>query len=253
MHDPYAWPSLYDLEHAHAEDVAFYRSFADGAGGPVLELACGNGRLTLPLLQDGHTVYALDISVPMLDDLDRKLAERPPQEQERLVVAEASFTEIPEEWPLFSRVMLPYNALHHCRSHRDVLAMLASVREHLAPGGTLALDCYLPDFSFMLRDPKRRYEVRHMEHPEHPGETMVTWEHSWYEAQRQIHHIIYVYQRPHGERIETHLPLRMFYPQELEALLDWAGWRVVYQASDFVGAPVTDDSLKLVLELEPQR
>lgn len=247
--DPYAWPVLYEAEHDHDEDQAWYRAQAFQQGGPVLELGCGSGRLSLPLLEDGHTVYGIDLSRPMLERLDEKLAQLPQAAQDRFFVHEGSFLDIPEDWPRFPLVLLPYNALHHCHEHRELLRLFDGVRRHLAPGGLFALDCYLPDFSFMVRDPTRRYEVRRCEHPLHPGEEMVSWEHSWYEAQTQIHHVVFVYQRAHGEKLETHLPLRMYYPRELAALIDWAGFEVVHESSDFGIAPVTDKSLKLVLLL----
>ncbi|HTD38656.1 MAG TPA: class I SAM-dependent methyltransferase, partial [Candidatus Limnocylindrales bacterium] len=43
------------------EDVAFYAQRCAGAGGPVLELGCGTGRITLPLVRAGNTVTGLDL------------------------------------------------------------------------------------------------------------------------------------------------------------------------------------------------
>jgi len=50
---------------------------ASRKGGSLLELACGSGRITLPLLDDGWTdVTGLDLSPAMLDLLNERLAGR---------------------------------------------------------------------------------------------------------------------------------------------------------------------------------
>jgi SAM-dependent methyltransferase len=47
-------------------DVEFYRSLASEQGGPILELACGTGRVAFPLAEGGFRVVGVDRSRPML-------------------------------------------------------------------------------------------------------------------------------------------------------------------------------------------
>ena len=49
-----------------AGDVAFYERLAREAGGPVLELACGTGRVALPLAEHGLDVTGVDSAPAML-------------------------------------------------------------------------------------------------------------------------------------------------------------------------------------------
>src|SRR5260370_37755101 len=59
---------FYDIEHAHFdEDVDMYRNFAELCGGKILELACGSGRLLLPLAREGYTLTGVDTSAGMLE------------------------------------------------------------------------------------------------------------------------------------------------------------------------------------------
>src|SRR3989440_7827372 len=59
---------FYDIEHAHFnEDVDLYLNFAELRGGPLLELACGSGRLLVPLAQAGYEVTGIDSSAGMLN------------------------------------------------------------------------------------------------------------------------------------------------------------------------------------------
>src|ERR1700726_4974301 len=59
---------FYDVEHARFdEDVDLYLNFAELRGGPLLELACGSGRLLVPLARAGYEVTGVDTSARMLE------------------------------------------------------------------------------------------------------------------------------------------------------------------------------------------
>src|SRR5258708_2504579 len=47
-------------------DVPFWRRVAAACGGPVLELGCGTGRVSLPLARAGVNLVGIDRSAPML-------------------------------------------------------------------------------------------------------------------------------------------------------------------------------------------
>src|SRR5690348_5132982 len=66
--DDYA--PFYDWENARTlgrRDIAFWRRIAAGAGGRVLELGCGTGRVSIPLARTGVELVGVDRSQPMLD------------------------------------------------------------------------------------------------------------------------------------------------------------------------------------------
>jgi len=65
--DPFDDPVLYDWEYRRRrDDVRFYAALADHQPGPVLDLACGTGRLLAPLIRAGRTVVGVERSAPML-------------------------------------------------------------------------------------------------------------------------------------------------------------------------------------------
>ena len=58
---------LYDLDLAEDPgDVDLYLALAARAGGKVIELGCGTGRITVPLAAAGHDVTGVDIDPTML-------------------------------------------------------------------------------------------------------------------------------------------------------------------------------------------
>src|SRR6058998_322669 len=67
MHEYDLIAPYYDIEHQQFnEDLDMYRDFAALSTGPLLELACGSGRLLIPLALDGYTITGVDGSGKML-------------------------------------------------------------------------------------------------------------------------------------------------------------------------------------------
>jgi 2-polyprenyl-3-methyl-5-hydroxy-6-metoxy-1,4-benzoquinol methylase len=58
------------------KDFPFWIGQAKKYGGPVLELACGTGRLSIPLARAGFSVTGIDHSEAMLDEAKKKSAEQ---------------------------------------------------------------------------------------------------------------------------------------------------------------------------------
>ena len=69
-----AWADVYDSVYSYVrEDIPFYVDEALTAGGPVLELGCGTGRVTIPIAAAGVDVTGVDLSPAMLDIARRKV------------------------------------------------------------------------------------------------------------------------------------------------------------------------------------
>ncbi|MEA3366260.1 MAG: class I SAM-dependent methyltransferase, partial [Candidatus Hydrogenedentes bacterium] len=63
----------YDVENDdYAADIAFYVERAKRSGGPVLEIGCGTGRVTLQIAREGIEVVGLDVAPSMLARLREK-------------------------------------------------------------------------------------------------------------------------------------------------------------------------------------
>lgn len=245
--DPYADPSLYDLEYAdHDEDVAYYQSLAWQARGPVLELACGTGRLTLPMARTGAELVAVDRSRAMLAGLRRRLAAEHASVQARVEVQQGDFQtlRLARRFPL---VLWPFNALHHCADDDALNASLTTLRAHLEPGGHVALDAYLPDLELYDRDPEARFEERDFIDPVR-RERVKSWEQGWWDAPTRTHHVVYHYQSKSGHR-RAHLTFRMWELAELRAAWRHHGFVIEHEAEDFRSAPLHDGSLKYVAVL----
>jgi len=140
-----AYARFYDWENAQTvrrRDVAFWRRLAAVAGGPVLELGCGTGRIALPVAKDGIALTGVDRSEPMLDRARRRAARAGLDRRLRLV--RADIRHLPFRNRRFGLVMAAYGVLQSLVRERDLTAALASVHRVLQRGGRFGIDL-VPD------------------------------------------------------------------------------------------------------------
>src|SRR5687768_628930 len=115
----------------------FYVRLAQEANGPVLELACGTGRILIPCLQSGVDIEGLDLFEPLLNRLRTKAAAK--GLSPKLHQADMSDFSLSRR---FALVMIPFNAFIHNMTQETQIRCLQLCREHLLPGGTFAFDTF---------------------------------------------------------------------------------------------------------------
>ena len=123
-------PHLYDLLVPRGPCESFYKSVARSTGGPVLELACGTGRLTIPLARDGHRVVGLDMSECMLGRARAKAAEAGVALS--LIQGDMRAFELGQR---FALVIVSCNSLGHLTSNEELRSCFCAIQRHLASGG----------------------------------------------------------------------------------------------------------------------
>jgi SAM-dependent methyltransferase len=136
--DEYA--PFYDWENARTlgrRDVPFWRQLALNAGGRVLELGCGTGRIALPLGRAGVPIVGIDRSEPMLTRARQRVRRGRLGNRVRLV--RGDIRHLPFRRP-FSLVIAPYGILQSLLRERDLESALAAVYEAVEPGGTFGLE-----------------------------------------------------------------------------------------------------------------
>jgi 2-polyprenyl-3-methyl-5-hydroxy-6-metoxy-1,4-benzoquinol methylase len=142
---PFDDGELYDLilgDIDYGND--FYFGLAKQANGPVLDVACGTGRILLPCLASGIDVEGVDLYSSMLDRLREKAAKQ--GLSPRLHQADMSSFRIDRQ---FALVMIPFNAFIHNMNANDQIGCLTHCREHLLPGGLLAFDTFFPSAEYL--------------------------------------------------------------------------------------------------------
>lgn len=138
---------FYDIEHAHfSEDLDMYRNFAELSGGAILELACGSGRVLLPLACKGNELTGVDSSAQMLDLARRRLQEE--GVAERCTLVQQDMTALHLECT-FHMAFIALGSFAHVTRRKQQQQALAAVRAHLSTGGTFILDISNADAHYM--------------------------------------------------------------------------------------------------------
>jgi SAM-dependent methyltransferase len=131
VRDPVIW---HDLECAgYTADLPIWRELAERAGGPVLDLGAGTGRVTLDLAERGHALTALDSDPELLDELARRAEED--GLEVRCIRGDAR--SLPETEP-FALAIAPMQFLQIMGGPAERGRLLSGVADGLAPGGVFA-------------------------------------------------------------------------------------------------------------------
>ncbi|MFW6387767.1 MAG: class I SAM-dependent methyltransferase [bacterium] len=230
--------AYYDMDTAtySERDLSFYLDLARRGGGRVLELACGTGRITLPLVHAGFEVWALDLSRPMLDELERKASRLPEDVRARLHVVHADMCDFQLNIP-FELIAIPFRGFQALVDQSQVEGCLASVRRHLASNGRFVVNTFQMDPSERLSEyvgERTDWERSDPVTGEHVRRTrrILSVDHT-----RQVFYpeVIYYVTRDDGtvERFSDCLALRYYYEYQLQVQLISSGFRISAAYGDF--------------------
>lgn len=123
----------HDLEcGAYDADLPLWRELAEAAGGAVLDVGAGSGRVTLDLAARGYEVVALDADAALLE----ALAERSAGLRVTTVLADARELRLGRRFPL---VIVPMQTIQLLGGQRRRMRFLDHAAAHLLPGGTIAI------------------------------------------------------------------------------------------------------------------
>lgn len=248
-----ALAQLYDLDLLADDpgDLDLYLALARRTGGPILELAAGTGRITVPLAEAGFDVTAVDLDPAMLSRAADRA--RAAGAGDRVTLVEADLLDLGEQ-PLpdagrYRLAILALNSIFLLADRPSQAAALRIMAAHLAPGGLAVVDVWVParpdlevyDGRLMLatlrlepdgtsltktwsavRDPDgRAVEVSTWYDLAAPGGSVVRW------VRRD--------------------PMRLVGADELRTMAEEAGLEVEVIAGDHDLGPLDDDSERAVL------
>ena len=219
------FPRLYDWEHdTYLEDVDVHLGLARRFGGPVLELASGTGRLLAPLARAGFDVTGVDSSAPMLDRARERLARLGLQVP--LVQQKLEALDLPRRYRTlilgldsFGLLLRRAEQLRALRAMRGVAAhdarLVLDVSNGNLRGGNEPAEELIHDLTGPDPDTGRPITKFVLRRP-HPAE--------------QLDELLLFYdeqdERGFLRRTTVELKLRWFTRNELELLLEQAGWTV---------------------------
>lgn len=252
--DAFADAEAYDIADPTDTGGAFYQALAQEAGGSVLEIGCGTGRITIPIAQMGFPVTGLDIVPGMIERARRKSVGLPAE----WVVGDGRSFHLDK---LFHLIFLTGNVFQFFLTNADQAALLARVRAHLHPDGL---------FAFETRNPRWPGLAARSEPYEGAFFYLETWAEersaeSYIDAQGRSVQVAHTQAYDHAAQILhltgykrwrdgvqeqtqiTRTALRYTFPQELLALLHAHGFAAIRQYGDWSYEPLTEASPSIIV------
>jgi SAM-dependent methyltransferase len=227
--------NIYDAVNHFTNDVPLYQKWARKAGGTVLELCCGTGRITIPLAKAGLQITGLDFTDSMLERAKEKSASAGVQvEWIRGDMRQFNLGRT------FSGILIPFNSLQNTYTLSDVEDVFRCIKNHLQPGGLFVFTVFNPSLEIIV-DRSRNPVVWTRKLPD--GRTLKVTESCRYDSAIQVNHVTWEHEwEGSPTTVVERLDMRCFYPLELDALLKYNGWRVVHKFGDFQEGPFTAES-----------
>lgn len=267
----YKRPEDYDLEHVgDTEDVQFFCALITAlAPKRVLELACGNGRVTLPLAEAGAAhdfdVVGLELVPEMLEAARQKRAQASPPVQQRLTLREGDMRHWHDNESAdqpFDVIVTPCSSFCHLLTLDDQLAAFRCAYDNLAPGGCLIVDVTMADLSRYadsFRAPAAR-EVVEIDLDTFEAETqtrLIRYKTTRYLAHEQRARIRFLYDKfvgpggqqgspPPPERSVSDFESHVYYPREMHLLFRLAGFAVEKVQGDYWGRALEPSSPQMI-------
>jgi len=225
------------------EGVPFYLKSAIEYGEPILELACGTGRVTIPIAKEGLSIAGLDLLNTMLKEAKRKSKEA----GVKIDWVEANMTDfyLNKE---FNLVIMSGCAFNWFLELESVEKCLSCVKKHLKPKAGFIFDAFNPDLNILIRDPSKAYPNAEYQDPDGRGLVIVS-ESTRYDKTTQIIKVRLSYSIA-DKTINNELRLRIFFPQELDAILKYNGFKINAKYGDFDQTPFTSDSRRQVFSCQ---
>jgi ubiquinone/menaquinone biosynthesis C-methylase UbiE len=233
-------------------EIDFYRSLAKESstkGRPVLEIACGTGRVAIRLAQSDIQVVGLDVSPAMLD-----VARANSRETTNIQWVEMDMRNF-ELGESFGLILIPGHAFQNLNEQGDQVACLESIGRHLHPEGKLVIHLDHQSVAWLgdlVRDKGGVFEqAEQFVHPE-TGRSIYTSRAWSYEPSTQtaIAQTVWQERDEDGNVVEQWesgpIRLHCIFRFEMEHLLVRAGFKVSALYGSFLREPLTDSSEEMI-------
>lgn len=227
MYDVFA--DFYDeLHKEYNQDIRLWTEYARKYGSPVLELACGTGRVLLPLAREGFAVTGLDSNKSMLKKAKEKIKKEPKEVQDRIRLIKSDMTDFQIK-KRFNLILIVFNSFQHLLTIQDQDNCLRSIHRHLTDNGRLIITVFYPD----LTRPEgviRKEDYKLIQGSPEEGDKTEVFHCQYFNHKKQETDVSYFLdtQKPNGQlhRKKLGFTIHYFFPTEFERMLISNGFLV---------------------------
>jgi 2-polyprenyl-3-methyl-5-hydroxy-6-metoxy-1,4-benzoquinol methylase len=239
-------PLYYNRRHYNAlhknytVDIPFYINQCRKYGGPVLELACGSGRVTIPIAKQGIEITGIDISSEMLITAVKSAADAGVKINFKKVdIRKFNFRK------KFKTIIYPFNSIAHMYDLNSIAECFNRIKKHLLPNGRFIFDFFNTNVKLLTDEKPMRPVKRYFYKELVTGKKVVISENYSYDRKTQIKHIFRHFDIE-GKKFVERLDMRIFFPQELDGLLFCHGFKIHNKYGNFDCSNFTSSSPRQV-------
>jgi len=229
------WNTLHD-------DFSFYSEELASVKGPVLELACGTGRVLVPMLASGLEIHGLDASDAMLSVLRAKRDALPADQAKRLHLHKGDMAQfdLGQKFGLIVIAFRTFQAMLNLDAQRRCLTC---IRKHLARDGRVIISLFDPRHDLILPGKQKPFQpIREVTNPVTGLQVRVEVldRENFPLTQTLREHWRFTEHAPDGSIVrecEEDLTLRWIFRAEMRLLVESCGFVVDSEYSDYLRTP----------------
>lgn len=178
--------AVYDSYVQTTLDIPFLLDQVTGISSDILELMCGTGRISLPLIEAGATLTCVDKSPEMLTILESKLEHH--QLSATIHPVDICNLDLDKQ---FERILLPFQSFTELLSPEAQQQALVRIHQHLSPEGQFICSLHNPQVRLRTVDGRLKLRNRHAL-PNAQGSLML-WTMETYDPElKQVHGLQFI-------------------------------------------------------------
>ena len=237
---------FYDLDNREQlkYDIRFYVDRASKIKGHILELACGTGRITIPLVEAGHEVWGLEFSQQMVEQFKLKIKNLPKAAAGKIHLFQGDMSDfnLDRTFPL---IIIPGRSFQLLADEKKEISCLENIHRHLTKDGLFIFDLarFIVNkeqekewvskeeiFDWENTDPKTGFKVRrtHIKKKIDTVRQMIYPEKTYYITKND----------GSAEKIVKQASWKYFFEDQIKGLLTSCGFEIVEEMGDFDMKPV---------------
>lgn len=243
--EEYDNPILYDKENeSYIPEVPFLLKWAEKKQGTIIDLACGTGRVTIPLAKKEYKLIGVDLHKGMLTAAKNKAYKL----NLKIEWVEQDCTKL----NLNRKSNLIYsvgNSFQHFLTNEAQDGLLESINKHLNSDGVFIFGTRFPSVEELLQPSTEEFWRTYTD--SETQNTVDVFTISDYDSLNQTQHYTTIrkYKNIDGDVINekrTNISLRYVFPKEMERILHAHGFEVLHLYSDWKESPITNESYEMV-------
>ncbi|WLR42175.1 class I SAM-dependent methyltransferase [Bacillus carboniphilus] len=244
----YEDPIQYDDENnQYTKDIPLIEEWGQKIKkGPIIDLACGTGRVTIPLAKQGYELIGVDIHQGMLGFANQKAKKANLSIQ--WIEQDCTKLHLKLKSPL---IYMVGNSFQHFLTNQAQNELLTSVRKHLASGGVFIFGTRFPNAEELLPSSnKEEYWRSYIDSKTKQKVEVYTTDS--YDPLTQIQTCEEKHKNDRGFQRTKAIRLRYVFPQEMERTLKHNGFNILHCYGDWDKRPLEKESHNMIYVCTPE-